>query len=185
MIQSITWKQFGMAAVSAGLLYYLIILLQYYRQELIAFFKSRGKRPGEAPGEPPVNKTDQQVFGAIRIDEAEMDVVKAEELDFAAFEPDTTDLPENGDTKNLLLGEVADLMQELKVLLRVTKDTGDTKENFLMLFRLLVSKHPRIPSAAYGKSIAISIMDDSANLPFELTQTELEQEFTNSIRNQE
>jgi hypothetical protein len=176
MLHAITWKQFGIAVTSAGLLYYLIILFKYYRQEAIALFSGRNNLPTmTAPGVD-AQKAEHNIFGAATIDDSEMNLVDADELNFAEPEPDEIELP---DTKSQLLGEVADFMQEIKVLLRITKEAGDTKENFLMLLRLLISKHPRVVSATYAAPIASGILEGGADLPFELAQAELEQEFIN------
>ncbi|MFA6084669.1 hypothetical protein [Mucilaginibacter sp.] len=182
MLHAITWKQFGIAAFSAGLLYYLIVLFKYYRQEAIALLSSRKNLPAVATPGTAAQKPDQGIFGAAQFDDSEMNLVDADELNFAEAEPDEIDLP---DTKSQLLGEVADFMQELKVLLRITKEAGDTKENFLMLLRLLISKHPVVATATYAESIATSIIEDAAGLPFELALAELEQEFINPLFTEE
>jgi hypothetical protein len=87
MFYSITWMQFGIAICSAGLLYYLIILFRYYRQEISAFLS--GYKGSAEPAVPLFSPAPlQPVFGTIKVNESEMNLVGADELDFAETEPD-------------------------------------------------------------------------------------------------
>ena len=69
---------------------------------------------------------------------------------------------------------MADFMQELKVLLRITKEAEDSKENFFTLLQLLVSKHPAAASIRYAEPIALYLLDEGADLHFTLTKDEIE-----------
>jgi hypothetical protein len=155
----ITWMQFGIAVVSAGLLYYLLILFKYYRLEINRLFQDKPK---------PMTKTAPAgpVFGAAQVNETEMNLVDEGELLFAESEPD--------EIKAQLLGGIADFMQELSVLLRITREECDTKENFLMLLHLLAGKHPDAASIRYGEPIALYLLEEGADLPFTLTKDEIE-----------
>lgn len=182
MLHAITWKQFGIAVGGAGLLYYLIILFKYYRQEAIALLNGRNNLSTMTAPHGAAQKTDQGIFGAAHFDDSEMNLVDADELNFAEPEPDEIELP---DTKGQLLGEVADFMQELKVLMRITKEADDTKENFLMLLRLLINKHQLVATKRYTVPVILNILEQSLDLPFELQKAELEQEFINPLTTEE
>jgi|GEM_PF-4931662 len=147
MLYDFTWKQFGAALGAALLAYYLILLF---------VFRRRGE---PLAGEP------CPVMGPARTDQAEMHLVSADELDFAG----------PGDRKVLLLGGMADLMQELKILVRVTIDEQDTRENFLSLLRLLLQDHPG--SVAFHTAVTEYLLEQE--LPFPLTQKELEETYEN------
>jgi len=172
MLHDITWKQFGIAAVSAGLLYYLIILFKYYRLEIAALFAGQKEQP-------PVPENDHQIFGAAITDDSEMNLVNADELRFA--EPDEMETP----VKEQLLGDMADFMEELKVLLRITKEAEDTKENFIMLLQLLVGKHPAAASLRYTEPIALYLLEEGTELPFALSKDEIEEAIINTSFNED
>jgi len=137
-----TWGEFGLTMATALLIYYLLIA---------ACFKSPEAAPQALAG-----------MGAVQEDEAEISLVSSRELDFA---------PPADQDKVLLLGRLADFTQELKTLVRITIEAGDSKENFLSLFRLIAAKYGRLPDGAFNRSIAGYVLD--SGLPFELTQHEL------------
>lgn len=159
MLYTITWMQYGTAVGGGILLYYLLILFKYYRPEISRLFQRNPEQVAEpAPGGP--------VFGVAQVNDAEMNVVDADDLVFAESEPD--------EIKAQLLGGIADFMQELGVLLRITREEGGTKENFLLLLGLLAGKHPDAASLRYGEPIARYILEEGGGLPFSLTKDEIE-----------
>jgi hypothetical protein len=147
-----------LAVVTAA--YYAWVGYRYYRPEIIALFQ--GRPAVQQPGfeEPPA------FVGTVAAEEGSV-LIDAEDLDFA--EP----------VKEQLLGSIADFMQELKVLLRVTYEAGDTKENFLMLLQVLAGKYPDAAAIRYAEPIALYILEEGAGLPFQLTKDELEENLCN------
>jgi hypothetical protein len=169
----LTWGQFALILGAVLLVYYLIILFGCYQKELSAFFNKQ-KGPVAAKG-----LSADSVMGMVKEDDAEMNLVSSEDLDFSGDE----ELPiQQGDRKTLLLGGLADFMQELKTLIRITIEAEDTKENFLSLFRLIASKHSQLLDGSFNQAI-ISYVLDSA-LPFKISQNELEQ-ILNDLNNEE
>ena len=104
-----TWREFGLTMAAALLIYYLIVAVCCYRQELGEFFKGKVI--------PPYAETGYDAIGAVKEDEAEMSLVNIKDLDFAGSEEMTATRDKN---KVLLLGGLADFMHELKTLVRIT-----------------------------------------------------------------
>jgi hypothetical protein len=167
MLHAITWKQFGIAIVSAGLLYYLFVLLKYYWPDIIAGWKEPIQHDGK-------HAAAHEVLGAAKVDESELKPVNAQELQFAAL-----DEPAPADKhKVLLLGDLADCMQELKTLVKITVDEQDTKESFIPLLQLILSRHAHLIDGSFHEPIVQYLLDQ--DLPFDLTAEELEQTLTNA-----
>lgn len=182
MLHAITWKQFGIAVGGAALLYYLLILFKYYRQEITALLNGRKDLPmASAPGSA-TPKPDPGVFGAATIDDSEMNLVDADDLNFAEPEPDDIDLT---DTKILLLGEVADVLEDLKALLRVTAETADTKENFIMLLGMLAGKYPQVTEGRFLEPIVLYLLENCGDCAFGLTEAEVQEALVNPSFNEE
>jgi hypothetical protein len=161
----LTWGVFGLAMAAALLIYYLIVAICCYRQELGAFFKGRSVQPISA-----AKKEDgYNGMGEVKEDEAEMNLVNSHDLDFAGSE----EMPADRDKiKVLLLGSMADFMHELKTLVRITIESEDTKENFICLFRLIASKYPQLTDGAFNGAI-VSYVQDSG-LPFAISAEDIE-----------
>ena len=156
-----TWGEFGLTMVAALLIYYLIVAVCYYRQELGEFFKDKTAQPYAEP--------DYNGMGAIKEDEAEMSLVNSQDLDFAG--PDeVTEIRDRN--KVLLLGGLADFMHELKTLVRITIEGEDTKENFLSLFGLIAGKYAQLLDGSFNESITSYILD--SNLPFAISAGDIE-----------
>jgi hypothetical protein len=177
MLHAMTWKQFGIAVFSAGLLYYLIILFKYYRREISAFCS--GDKTVKPSPDVAARSDYSPVFGEAKVDEAEMNLVDSEDLEFAPEEYATGD---NDKNKTLLLGGLADFMQELKTLIRITIEGEDSKDNFLSLFRLIASKYSQLLDGSFNQSIISYVLD--CDLPFNISQNELEQTL-NDLNNEE
>ena len=165
----LTWGEFALILAAALLIYYLIILLGYYQKELLAFFNQQ-RGPGASKGIP----ADNSVMGIVNEDDAEMNLVDSDELCFAAPEEEEEVVPAYSDkNKTLLLGGLADFMQELKTLIRITVEAEDTKENFLSLFSLIASKYSQLMDGSFDQAIISYVLD--SELPFKISAEELEQ----------
>lgn len=168
MLHAITWKQFGIAVVSAGLLYYLIVLFKYYRRDIIARFKRPLGQSADVPH--------PDIFGPVQTDESEMQLVNTRELRFAGYEEEEDQetalekqavAPDPDKHKVLLLGGLADFMHELKTLVRITIEAQDTKENFLELFGLIAANHSQLLDGSFNGPIIDFLEENAENLPFE------------------
>ncbi|WP_214071875.1 hypothetical protein [Mucilaginibacter sp. dw_454] len=155
----LTWGQFALLLTAALAVYYLII----FHKEIAALFNT--------PERPLQKASPENVMGLVREDEAEMNLVSSDELEFA---PDEEFIAPPADkSKTLLLGGLADFMQELKTLIRITIEAEDTKENFLSLFRLVASRYSQLLDGSFNQSIISYVLD--SDLPINLSQNELKQ----------
>jgi len=151
MHYNLTWGTFALILAAVLLIYYLVLLFTYYRKEMAAFFEPKLQAVKAGP--------DGHVMGIVHEDEAEMRLVGSEELDFA------------GPDKAVVLGGLADFMQELKTLIRITIEAEDSKDNFLSLFRLVAAKYAPLLDGYFNQSIINYVLD--SDLPFTLSPNEL------------
>jgi len=174
----LTWGEFALILAAALLIYYLIILLGYYQKELLVFF-NRQRGAGASKG----IAVDNSVMGIVNEDDAEMNLVDSDELYFVAPEEEEEVAPAYSDkNKTLLLGGLADFMQELKTLIRITVEAEDTKENFLSLFSLIASKYSQLMDGSFDQAIISYVLD--SGLHNKISPEELEQ-ILNDLNNEE
>jgi hypothetical protein len=66
------------------------------------------------------------------------------------------------------------MVSEVKTLIRVINESSETKENFEMLFRLIIEKYPAICGTPYQQQINDFLMEEGApEFPFSLNETDL------------
>ncbi|MGN6396693.1 MAG: hypothetical protein ACTHMI_14075 [Mucilaginibacter sp.] len=180
MLQHLTWSAYLTAIVITAAIYYVLIGLTYYRHELgNAFNRFSGKQPRQLhPSGGDLILPSADVVGGTRTDG--MDIVDQEELVFASPDEDrqVTDLiqlirPTAADAH--LLGDLSEMVAETKTLIRVIKESNESKENFEMLFRLVVQKYPDLAGTVYEDQINAYLLKAAADLfPFTLTNSELQ-----------
>ena len=134
-------------------------------------YKSTGRQPAVRPaGGGDLHVPDQDVMGAARPES--VDFVKAEELSFGP--PDSLDT-EQAD------GEESEMMSEVKVLVRVINESQESKDNFEMLFRLIIQKYQFLSGDGASQQINQYLLTEAApQLPFTLTVEELHNYWTNN-----
>lgn len=180
MLQHLTWSAYLTAIVITAAIYYVLIGLTYYRHELRnAISRLSGKQPRQlnsSRGDLILPSGD--IVGGIRTDG--MDIVDQEELVFAS--PDD-DQPVTALIQSIrltaadayLLSDLSEMVAETKTLIRVINESNESKENFEMLFRLVVQKYPDLAGTVYEDQINAYLLKEAADLfPFTLTNSELQ-----------
>jgi hypothetical protein len=178
MIIHCTWTQYGITAGACCLLYYLLVLGRYYRQEITVFFHREKPEPSSG-----TKVALPAVFGQVQSDDTEMAVISADELAFAdndgGDELSTEPMPD----QVFRLGGLADFQQELKTLVRITIESQDTKENFLDLLRLVASGYPPLADQRYIGQITAMLLENSSDFPFELRAADIQEALINTSFN--
>lgn len=180
MLQHLTWSAYLTAIVITAVIYYVLIGLTYYRHELgNAFNRLGGKQTRQLhPSRGDLILPAADVVGGIRTDG--IDIVDQEELVFTS--PDE-DRPATGIVQSMrttpadayLLGDLSEMVAETKTLIRVINESNESKENFEMLFRLVVQKYPDLAGTVYEDQINAYLLKEAADLfPFTLTNSELQ-----------
>ena len=186
MLQHLTWSAYFTGIILIALIYYAIVGLTFYRHELDKVFR---RLSGKAPVQLNTTRGDlvlpvADIVGNIRTDG--MDIVDQEELIFAL--PDE-ERPASGMVQPIrstaadayLLGDLSEMVSETKTLIRVINESNESKENFEMLFRLLVQKYPDLAGTVYEEQINAYLLKEGEDLfPFTLTNSELQTYWLNN-----
>jgi hypothetical protein len=190
MLNSITWQTFAfiLLAVIAG--YYLISLIAFYRGEILTLVKGRVAQTSSGSKSSPAKRpetdhpasTMPSLMGDIQTDAQDDDVpesVSAEELEFTQGDGELPEtflplLQKALPSDNLLIGSVADLLQELKTLFKMLHEYNSSKEEGFSLLQSLLTKYPHLAQSSFKDSITEYICDVSRkDLSFELYYQEV------------
>jgi|SRR5665213_1080131 len=163
MLNTISWQQFITAILLIAAAWYAYIGLTYYRSELVAFLKNMQAIKNQLP--PADRQASNSVMGIAR-PEPDNGLNNPEELIFGPVEPDDirdTTLPN---------GPADDLLAEGAMLMTAFSETG-TKQDFLLLLRLLIDKYEINRDEISLESVIASLqISAKTKLSFEITHEE-------------
>jgi hypothetical protein len=189
MLNHISWFTY---AITVGVIagsYYLYIAFTYYRKELKALIANlSGKRPALAAATGDFVLPEETIIGKAQSES--VDFVAQEDLSFGP-----TDIEDNENpvlvanqaypvmVNSHHVGIFSDMISEIKTLIRVINESGESKENFEMLFRLIILKYSDLAGTAYQTQINDFLLTEGApEFPFPLTATDLENYWTEEIK---
>jgi hypothetical protein len=182
MLHQISWFTYGSAIILIAITYYAYVGLTFYRSELRALrYRLTGKKPPVSQfsgGDFPIPAYD--VAGAIQPDD--VDFVSQDELSFGPpeeSEAPVIQMPVASAATNPqdihLLGDFSEMISEVKTLIRVISESGESKENFEMLFRLIVQKYLSLKGTPYETQLNDYLINEGApQFPFSLTIADLQ-----------
>jgi hypothetical protein len=179
MFSSITWEFFITALMAAIGSYYAITTLLLYHREIIQRIKSSGQQSVCQAEYTTVEKPSHAVMGGIQKEstqELRSSVAAAEEIYTVASdeEPETVTSPEALSQDSLLIGSVADLLQEVKTLSQLLAEYKSDKAEGESLFRTLLLRYRHLRSTTYRDAINFYMVDASRNqFSFDLSSSEV------------
>lgn len=171
MIQQFSWLQFFVATGASTLLWYIGVVLLFYRMELNAFLggKSIGKETQPLPHrwERDVETLTEEkevetenLIGKPKLPEG-MSLVSTDQISFASSD----------DAKQQQIGLVPDVLQELKEVFTVLAKQDGNKKDFFGLMEMVRQNFPAIGSNPNIAQINAFIGEHA---PFHLSSEELE-----------
>lgn len=177
MLHQISWPAYTVGIISLVIIYYLYVGSTFYRTEIrTAIHKLSGKGPALKA----TVKSDLQIPQHDIMGQAEPEAVEfiaQEELSFAPPDgPDELGTAHVSATESntRLIGDLSEMVTEVRTLIRVINESSESKENFEMLFRLIVQKFPALRGTPYQQQIIDFMMEEGApEFPFPLTESEL------------
>jgi len=145
-----------------------------------------GKQPAvKASGQGDLQLPDYAVMGKAQPEDVEF--LNQEELSFgptdnpdelSVQEPAKSQAPPGSDGR--LIVDFSEMVSEVKTLVRVINESSESKENFEMLFRLVVQKYPSLNGTAYEQQINDFLIAESlSQFPFPLNAEELKNYWLN------
>lgn len=166
MLQQFTWQQFLVAALILSLVWYMAIVLLYFREELKNLFKGGNKH--DYPKERLPRDWESEL-------EDESDDLMGEPVKPEGVSTVSTSDFSFGSKQEALkesqLGLIPDVMEELKGIFRILEKEDGDKSDFFSLLKLVKAKYPKINS-----NPNIDYLNDfiRERVPFLLTTEELE-----------
>lgn len=185
MLHHISWFTYAVTVGSIAGCYYLYVAFAYYGAELKSLIqKLAGKRPALSSITSDFVLPADTIMGQAQPET--IDFVAPEELSFGPTEIDDGESEESPAVINYpaignsrLVGIFSDMISEVKTLIRVINESGESKENFEMLFRLIILKYTDLAGTIYQKQINDFLLNEGApEFPFSLTETDLENYWT-------
>jgi len=187
MLHQISWFTYAVSILLLITIYYLYVGLAFYRIELQSMiYKLTGRQPqvkvfGHSDLQLPVD----EIMGKAQANDVEF--VSQDELSFGPSEIPDEELPaQAGQSKtpagadSRLIGDFSEMVSEVKTLIRVINESSESKENFEMLFRLIVQKYSSLSGSGYRQKIIEYLLTEGApQFPFPLTREELENYWNN------
>lgn len=184
MLNQISWPAFisGMAILLS--LYYAYVAAFFYRKEILAFlYRLSGRQAVTEPAK--TGFVPEPAYAVIGPARSQREATEEEEE--LQFGPSDNSDEDNWESNNGLAGASAEvaaqfsqMMSECRTLIRVVNESGESKENFEMLFRILTEKHDELGKSAYRQQISQKLLEESeGQLPFELSAEDLESYWMN------
>lgn len=145
-----------------------------------------GKQPAiKASGQGDLQIPDYAVMGRAQPEDVEF--LSLEELSFGPADiPDEELIQEPAKSQVIagadsrLIGDFSEMVSEVKTLIRVINESSESKENFEMLFRLIVQKYPSLKNTAYEQQINDFLIAEGApQFPFPLNTEDLKNYWLN------
>ena len=177
MLHQISWFTYGVSIISLIIIYYLYVGLAFYRVEFQSLiYKLTGRQPAlKVARNGDLQILDYEIMGKAQQDNVEF--VAPEELSFGPPE-DPDDLVAEKiapmEISSNLIGEFSEMVSETKTLIRVINESSESKENFEMLFRLIVQKYPALRGTSYQQQINDFLLAEGApEFPFSLSESDL------------
>jgi hypothetical protein len=179
MLQHFTWQQFLVAALILSLIWYMVVIPLFYRNEFNDLLSGKRKQAGPSGPLPHVwdDEFEDELFG----EESLMGKTRLPEgatrvsMEQFSFAPLTTTTAVEDDNKETRLGIVPDVLEELKRIFHIMERDKAGKEDFISLFSLVSAKYPKIRNTPNQQAINDYIRE---NLPFEISDEELDSLWT-------
>jgi len=187
MLHQISWFTYAVSIISLVVIYYLYVGLTYYRTEFQSFiFRLTGKQPAlQTAVTSDLQIPDYEITGKVQPEE--IDFVPQEELSFAPADEREELAPADqvlSGTDSRLIGTFSEMVFEVKTLIRVINESSESKENFEMLFRLIVQKYPQLSGTPYQQQINAFLLSEGApEFPFPLNENDLINYWTEEHQN--
>jgi len=172
MLESISWQNFLTTVALVVSVYYLVSTLLLYNKEILFTFK---RNPSQVEEDSLEAVNGSNLLGKVLSENSinsSPAKISTEEISFQ-FSPAGTQeafSPPQSDT--LMIGTIADLLQEAKALTEVVH--GHSKEEAVALFKSLLARYPYLASTQYQQAISIHICTTLKEQGFDLQPNDVD-----------
>ncbi|MEX2233510.1 MAG: hypothetical protein WD824_15205 [Cyclobacteriaceae bacterium] len=185
MFTSISWQEFFLVISFSVVSYYCLATLLLFRQEITSLFRghSFNLRPADEVSE--FADSGPGIMGTIQHQEESVNqrtsINAAWEIEVfpSNDDPETfSDIKQGPSPENaaMLIGSVADLLQEIKTLVELVGEYKSAKEEGSSLFQTLFSRYPHLRESIYQEPINLYIYQTAkSTFDFDLELQEIRQ----------
>jgi hypothetical protein len=175
MLHYFTWQAFLVAALILTLTWYAVVILLFYRKELNVFLSGSTATLHPEPlshawdedFEDDPLADDENLIGKPVMPEG-MSRLSMSQFGFA---PNVKETAIEDEDKEIQLGLIPDVMEELKSIFHILDTEHGDKDDFISLFGLVSSKYPKIRNTSNQQALKAYIRE---NLAFEISNEELD-----------
>ncbi len=159
MFEIFSWSEYLFGLLIAAVAYYIFITLTFYRKEVLnpTQFVKQGNK-GEEITMPSTKQPD--LLGKARPDSFPVSnyvsLENQDQLVIAEAKPKSTN---NTDSDTLLIGSIADLLQEAKTLIQVIAENKPEKEQTIDMIQALLSRYSHLSETKFRSAINLIILD--------------------------
>jgi hypothetical protein len=170
MFTSITWKFYLSTILLIGSGYYIISGLLLYYEEIIGWLKSCIQPSPETHFDQSVDiNTYDSIMGGINASESDKGprttLVESDQINIASSQdqPELFQAHLISGRDDLLIGSVADLIEEIKTLVQLAAECKSDKSEIQSLFHALLIKYPHLTGTSYQDAISLYICENAKN----------------------
>ncbi len=165
MFETISWQEFLTVITGVVICYYAISILLLFSSEIINLFKQKQSKQitPETIEDQYDSSESNELMGKVKYETETSPTreksISSEELQIQSID-ETEEVIELSSVKPsdaILLGTIADFLQEIKALTEVVKDSS--KEEATALFKSLISRYQQVGDTHYKDALNIFIYD--------------------------
>lgn len=181
MFSSISWQEFFIVIAFSVLAYYCLTALLLFRTDIVSLL--RGQVSGSMRKDDlSLSDSGSEVMGSIQPDEEPVSLristnTSQEIQVLSDGDPETlTEVRQSPGVESgaMLIGSVADLLQEVKTLVELIAEYKSPKEEALSLFQTLLLRYPHLRESIYQEPVNLYIYENSkSRFPFSLELDEI------------
>jgi hypothetical protein len=187
MFNFISWQTFVTVTALAVAGYYAITSLTLYRKEIARWIKSRVTpgvvTVGDDPA--PVQSSQENFMGTpqdnLHVHGPRTSETFSEEIRTYGVNEEPEPVP-SASSENLLIGSVADLLQEIKTVIKLIAEDRTGKTESEALFNALFLRYPHLQNTSYPLAISFYICEAAGDqFDYELTTDEVMSWWNNNL----
>ena len=184
MFNSISWQEFFLLIGLSALAYYSLTILLLFRTEVFSLFRDRFSRSPPVNQVPDVPDSEPGMMGNVQKGEpvslrTSLDSARDIEVFPSNEGPESFSEVEqmpSAQDPSLLIGSVADLLQEIKTLVELIAQYKSPKEEATSLFQTLLLRYPHLRDSIYLEPVNFYICETAkSRFHFELNLDEIRQ----------
>lgn len=185
MFNSISWQEFLLVVSLSVVGYYCLATLLLFRLEIVSLFRAQSSKSTPADEVSDVPDSGPGVMGTIQhqeeslIQRTSIDTAREIEVFPSNDDPETfSEVTERDPAENgaMLIGSVADLLQEIKTLVELVAEYKSPKEEGISLFQTLLLRYPYLRDSIYQEPVNLYIYEAAkSRFHFDLELEEIRQ----------